>query len=158
MTNSEIIYKNKGCDCINYNNQYYNFYSNNTNITKNVCASACFDNNRCTSYEIRYNEFNISQFCLLWFDGACYEPTIEYNYITTYSIESRMPIYLNYSLCLFIFFILLIFIIICINITLFCIDCYKKNKKNKLIMIDYESTEYTESNEEYQDIGLANIH
>ena len=152
MSNSEIEYKNLGCNYKNYNNYYYNLYST-INITKNECASECFDNNRCTSYEIIYNEFNISQFCLLWYDGVCYEPNIKYNYITTYSIESRMPIYLNYSLCLFIFFILLIFIIIFTNIVLCCINCCKKNK-NKATLINYE----TNLDEEYEDIIYARVH
>jgi len=137
LKNNILFYPNKECIWIKYNNETWNFYSKNRNITYDECETACLNNSKCSGFEISQNGTNFSPFCLLWYNNTCFEPNNNNNNINTYSIIYQTQI--NYILLILIPFILLIIIYIFMIYTKYCKSKNKKccRRKPKIMYIYY---------------------
>jgi hypothetical protein len=144
-----LFYQNKGCIWSLYDDTFFEFYSKNRNITENECKLACINNTRCTGFELSQYGTSLSPFCLLWFDGTCFEPNYEYNNnynIDTYSIISKS--FLNNDIISYILILSIIFIVFLLGCVGICYTgCTNKCKPPPKIVKVYYINESNESNE-----------
>ena len=87
-------YDQQACLWNTFSDSEWLFYSKNRSVTATECAQACYNNTRCTGFELSQSGYDDSPYCAFWFDGACYVPDnyVELCYdVTTYSLVSRQP-------------------------------------------------------------------
>lgn len=160
LENDDILfYQNKGCIWTSYDDTFFEFYSKNRNITEKECKLACINNTRCSGFELSQYGTNLSPFCLLWFDGTCYEPNYEYNNnynIDTYSIIPN--VYITNDIIAYTLILSIIIIVCLLGFIGICgLGCSKRAKPPPKIVKVYYINDSSESNENDEIIDAQRI-